>query len=137
LRPGGRMAACVWSTPDRAPFVGFLAQALTRQLPDQRATLELGFSLADPRRLEAGLAQAGFPAIPGVAQTGQIVLDSFDDYWRPVEGGAGRLGQVYRGLPSTTQQSVIDDVRQRMATATAPDGRIRLDAEALFAFADR
>jgi ubiquinone/menaquinone biosynthesis C-methylase UbiE len=137
LRPGGRLAACVWSTPERAPFVGFLAQALTRQLPDQRATLELGFSLADPRRLEAALDAAGFRAIRVVAETRRIVLDSFDDYWAPVEAGAGRLGQAYRGLPAPAQQSVMDDVRQRMATVTAADGRIRLDAEALFAFAAR
>jgi SAM-dependent methyltransferase len=137
LRPGGRMAACVWSTPERAPFVGFLAQALARKLPDQRAALELAFSLADGRRLEAGLATAGFHDIRVVAETRPIVLESFDEYWRPFEAGAGRLGQVYRGLPPTTQQSVIEDVRQSMASFTAADGQIRLDAEALFAFADR
>jgi SAM-dependent methyltransferase len=137
LRPGGRVAACVWSAAERAPLVGWLARALGRHLPDQRPILEVGFSLADPRRLEGALAEAGFRAIRLHTETRRIVFESFEDYWSPVEAGGARLGQAYRGLPPAAQQAVIGEVRQQMAAVAGADGRIALDAEALFAFAAR
>ena len=52
LRLGGCAAACVISTPDRAPMAGILADAISRFLPEQRNILYLSFALADPKQLE-------------------------------------------------------------------------------------
>ena len=51
LHLGGYAAACVISTPDRAPMAG-IADAISRFLPEQRNILYLSFALADPKRLE-------------------------------------------------------------------------------------
>jgi ubiquinone/menaquinone biosynthesis C-methylase UbiE len=137
LRPSGRLAACVWSSPERAPFIGFLAHALGRHLPAEREALELGFSLADPRHLAEVLARAGFGEIRVHPQVRRINFESFDDYWAPVEAGGGRLGQAYRELPPPLQHAVVAEVRERMARFAAPGGRLVVDAEALFALATR
>jgi ubiquinone/menaquinone biosynthesis C-methylase UbiE len=50
LRLGGCAAACVVSTPDRAPMAGILADVIGRFLPEQRKVLYLSFALADPKR---------------------------------------------------------------------------------------
>src|SRR6266853_5247432 len=60
LRIGGCAAACVISTPDRAPMWGILADALSRFIPEERNILHLSFALADPKRLESLFAKAGF-----------------------------------------------------------------------------
>jgi ubiquinone/menaquinone biosynthesis C-methylase UbiE len=136
LRPGGRLGACVWSTPDRVPFVGFLADALSRQLPDQRAALHIGFSLADPARLGEALAGAGFRDVRTARETRRIVFESFEDYWGPVEAGGARLGQAYRGLPEPAKRVVVEELRTRLA-AFRSDGPIAMEADALQAFARR
>src|SRR5262245_48056552 len=60
LRAGRRAAACVNSTPNKAPMWGPLAHALGRQLPDQRHAFQLSFSLGDAGRLEQMFVAAGF-----------------------------------------------------------------------------
>src|SRR5215813_3502636 len=60
LRAGGYAAVCVISTPDRAPMWGILANVLSRFLLAQRDIIHLSFALADPKRLEGMLADAGF-----------------------------------------------------------------------------
>ena len=60
LRRRRRAAVCVISTPERAPVWGFLAETLSRYLPEQRQVLHRSFALADPGRLERLLGAAGF-----------------------------------------------------------------------------
>lgn len=134
LRPRGRVGVCVWSTPERVPLYGFLAEALSRHLPAQRDVLHLSFSLADPHRLERVLVSAGFHDARVSKETREIVFDSFGDYWGPVEAGGGRLGQVYLGLPEDARRAVREDVRQRLSQFES-DGRLVMEAEALFGLA--
>lgn len=58
LRIGRHVAVCVISTPERANVWGALAGALSHQLPGQRETLHLSFSLASVERLEELLVGA-------------------------------------------------------------------------------
>jgi hypothetical protein len=89
LRLGGCAAACVISTPDRAPMAGILADVISRFLPQQRQILYLSFALADPKRLEHLLTSAGFRDIRVERETREYVVESFDDYWAPIEAGVG------------------------------------------------
>ncbi|MCI0370375.1 MAG: methyltransferase domain-containing protein [candidate division NC10 bacterium] len=134
LRPRGRVAVCVWSTPERVPMFGILSEALSRHLPAQRELLHLSFSLADPRRLERVLAGAGFHDVRVSGETRKIVFESFKEYWEPVEAGGGRSGQVYRGLSEGTRQAVREEVGQRLSQFES-DGRLVMEAEALFGLA--
>jgi ubiquinone/menaquinone biosynthesis C-methylase UbiE len=87
LRPQSCAAICVISTPDRAPMWGILADALSRFLPLQRDTLQLSFALADPRQLERMFASAGFTDVQIERETREDTMESFDEYWAPIEGG--------------------------------------------------
>ena len=82
-------AVCVISTPDRAPMWGILADVLSRFLPEQRDIIDLSFALADPNRLESLFANAGFCDIRVDREKREDVVESFDDYWNPIEAGTG------------------------------------------------
>jgi len=115
LRPRRRAAVCVISTRDRAPVWGVLAETLSHHLPDQRDVLHLSFALADAGRLEQLMVTAGFRDISVKRETRASNFESFDDYWSPIEEGAGSLPQAYRALPETNRRAVRAEVQARLA----------------------
>jgi ubiquinone/menaquinone biosynthesis C-methylase UbiE len=127
LRPGRRAAACVISTPDRAPMWGFLAEALSRRLPDHATTLQLSFALADPARLQSMFRSAGFRDISVTEETREALVESFDEYWDPIEAGTGQLPQAYLALPERDRRTVRDEVRARLSRFEC-DGQYRMSA---------
>jgi ubiquinone/menaquinone biosynthesis C-methylase UbiE len=124
-RPGRCAAVCVISTADRAPMWGFLAEALSRLLPDHATTPQLSFALADPARLEWMLQSAGFRDIAVNEETREAIVDTFDEYWAPIEAGTGQLPQAYLALPEPSRRAVRDEVRARLAKFES-DGRYRM-----------
>jgi SAM-dependent methyltransferase len=115
LRSGHYVAVCVISTPERANVWGALASALSRQLPAQRDTLQLSFSLANAERLKDLLLGAGFFDVAVERQQRQNTLNSFAAYWRTVENGVGMLPQAYRALPPAKQREVRNEVQAELA----------------------
>jgi len=130
LRIGGCAAACVVSTPDRAPMWGILADALSRFIPEQRNILHLSFALADPKRLEDMLADAGFRDIRVEQEKREDVVESFDDYWNPIEAGIGSIPQAYLALSQADRRSVREEVRERLSQFES-NGQLLMSVEML------
>jgi len=130
LRAGGCAAACAIFTPDRAPMWGILADALSRFLPEQRDILHLGFALADQKRLEGLLAGAGFRDIRVEREKREDVVESFDDYWDPIEAGVGSLPQAYLALSKADRRLVREEVRERLSPFESY-GRLFMSVEML------
>jgi len=130
LRPRCRAAVCVISAPERAPMWGVLADTLSRYLPDQRDVLHLSFALADARHLKQLMAMAGFGEISVKRNTRTSSLPSFDDYWTPIEQGAGSLPQAYRALPEPSRLAVRAEVHSRLAEFQS-GGRLVMSVEML------
>jgi hypothetical protein len=89
---------------------GILADALSRFIPEQRNILHLSFALADPKRLEDMLAEAGFRDIRVEQEKREDVVESFDDYWNPIEAGIGSIPQAYLALSQADRRSVREEV---------------------------
>jgi hypothetical protein len=115
LRPRRRAAVCVISTPERAPMWGVLAETLSKYLPDQRELLHLSFALADAGYLQRLLVEAGFGEVSVLRETREGSFASFDDYWAPVEAGAGSLPQAYCALPESSRRAVREETHARLA----------------------
>jgi SAM-dependent methyltransferase len=115
VRARGRAVVCVISTRERAPIWGVLAETLSRYLPGQREVLHLSFALADARRLEQLMAAAGFRQISVAPARRETSCESFDDYWGPIEEGAGSLPQAYQSLPEPARRDVRAQVRAGLA----------------------
>jgi ubiquinone/menaquinone biosynthesis C-methylase UbiE len=136
LRPGGRLAALVWSTVDRLPWLGALAEELVRHLPARRTELLQGVSLGAPGRLARLLGDAGFAEASVTTETQSFVFESFDAYWGQIESGAIRAGLLLRELPADGRRAVKDRVRARLAPF-ASRGRLVMPSDALVASARR
>jgi SAM-dependent methyltransferase len=130
LRAGSCAAVCVISASDRAPMWGALADALSRFLPEQRNILHLSFALADLKRLEDLLAGAGFWDIRVEREKREDVIESFDDYWGPIEAGVGSLPQAYLALSEGDRRRVREEVRARLSPFES-DGRLLMSVEML------
>jgi SAM-dependent methyltransferase len=130
LRDDGCIAVCVISTPDKAPMWGILADALSRHVPDQREALGLSFSLAARGRLESMLSTAGFREVRVSCETRQDVVESFDEYWAPIEAGAGQMPLIYLALLEGERQAVREEVRAGLAQFES-NGRLELSVEML------
>ena len=56
----------------------------------------------------------GFRDVRVSYERGQVVFESFEDYWAPVESGGGRAGQVYVSLAPGARREVLHEVRDHM-----------------------
>jgi ubiquinone/menaquinone biosynthesis C-methylase UbiE len=130
LRRGGYAAACVISTPDRAPVWSILADVLGRRLVEQRQIIQLSFALADPKRLESLLIRAGFLDISVERQTHEDAFESFDDYWSPIEAGTGSIPQAYLALSDVDRSAVQEEMRTRISKFES-NGRLVMSVEML------
>jgi hypothetical protein len=109
---------------------GILADALSRFLPKQRDLLHLSFALADPRRLEGLLAAAGFEEIRVERENRKDVVESFDDYWNPIEAGVGSIPQAYLALSEVDRLSVRGEVRKKLSNFES-NGKLCMSIEML------
>jgi SAM-dependent methyltransferase len=115
LRPGCSAAVCVISTADRAPMFGVLADVLSRFVPEQRDLLHLSFALADANRLERMFVSAGFREVQLERVQREDTIDSFDEYWAPIEMGVGSQPQIYIALSEIDRRAVREEVRSRLS----------------------
>jgi ubiquinone/menaquinone biosynthesis C-methylase UbiE len=130
LRVGGRVAVQVWSRPERSPFFGLLADALSGEFPEpQRAELYQPSALGDPDRLRTLLSGAGFRDVSVTPERHRVSYESFDEYWEPIERGGSRLGQFYLGLPDRQRRMVRQQVFDRISPFRF-GSRLDLEAEA-------
>jgi ubiquinone/menaquinone biosynthesis C-methylase UbiE len=130
LRAGAWAAVCVISTPDHAPMWGTLADTLARFLPERRDILYLSFALADEGRLEQLFASAGFRDICIERETRAETMQSFDEYWEPIEAGIGSIPQSYLALAEGERRLVRQEVKAKLARFET-DGKLSMAVEML------
>lgn len=132
LRPGGRVALSVWGPWHRAPFIGLVAEALSKESPAHRDELLRPFALADPHDIEDLLTKAGLQDIHIERAVRRARFVSFEDFWEPIEAGGGRLGQAYLSLSHDARARVLRGVREGVAEFSS-HGEIVMDLEAYIA----
>jgi len=130
LRPGCCAAACVISTPDRAPMFGVLADVLSRFVPEQRELLHLSFALADADRLERMFSTAGFSDVRVERLLRKGTIPSLDEYWAPIETGMGQQPQLYLALDETDRRTVREEVNARLSVFLS-NGQLEMSLEML------
>jgi hypothetical protein len=118
------------STADRAPMWGILCDVLCRFLPRQRDLLELSFALADAHLLETLFADVGFQDIRIDREIRQVVFDSIDEYWVPIEAGVGSQPQAYLSLSDADRRAAREEISARLSRFVS-DGKSRMSVEML------
>ena len=133
LRPGGRAAVSVNTTPERS-YNGRINVIIARHVPSLSEATTRTFSLGDEARLRSMFQAAGFRGVEISTEAHRFVLPSFEDYFRPFEEGGGSSGQAYMMLPEQGRRAVREEVRCNVGDMGGP---IAVDVELRFASGQR
>jgi SAM-dependent methyltransferase len=134
LRPGGRLAAMVWSTPERNPLFA-LPLALARAHAATSPTPDL-FGLGDPQLLRQTYARAGFAVVAVETVTLEFRAPSVAAFVEGRQGAIGPLANLFAALDDEGRMRL----RAEVATALHPfEGRegLVVPGEALIAVGTR
>ena len=123
LRPGGRAAVSVSTTPEHS-YNGRINVIIAGRVPSLVEATARTFSLGDEARLRSLFEGAGFRDVEITTEAHRFVLPSFEAYFEPFEQGGGSSGQVYVLLPEEERRAVREEVRRNVGDT---GGRIGID----------
>ena len=121
LVPGGRLAAIVFSTPDRNPSLA-LPQAIARRhaRPEHRGpAVPVMFSLGAPGLLLAALKRAGFRNAAVEAVPTERRFASASEHVRALRGPFVAMHRLLAGLSEEEQEAVWAEVERAFASEFA------------------
>jgi len=124
LKPGGRFAAIVYSTPEENKFFSTPIGIIRRRanspppLPGQPGP----FSLGGPGVLEQVLGQAGFRNVENVRMAAPIRLPSAADCLRFERESFGALQQMMVNLSPAEQEAAWTEIGQALRQFETPAG---------------
>ncbi len=124
LRDGGRLAAIVYSTPQRNEFFSIPVSTirdrarLAPPAPGQPGP----FSLGGPGLIEQSLADAGFSDVSVETVPSPLRLPSAAECVRFERESFGALHQMLSGLPAAERPAVWDEIAQALARFEGHDG---------------
>ena len=124
LRPGGRVAAIVYSTPDRNEFFSVPVSIIRRraELPPPAPGQPGPFSLGAPGALEAELEAAGFTDVEVRRVDAPVRMPSSADCLRFEQESFGALHQMLSGLDEAGRRAAWDEIGAALAAYDGPDG---------------
>jgi SAM-dependent methyltransferase len=124
LKPGGRVAVVVFSTPDRNSWGAMPASIIRRraQLPPPVQGQPGPFSLGAPGVLEGAFRQAGFADAEVRAVPVPLRMASSAEYVRVAREAFGAFNAMMAHLPSHERESVWNEVESSMRSFESPGG---------------
>ncbi len=139
LVPGGRLVAAVWGPPERVPFARWPMEVAMRVLQVSAPPPQMPgpFSLANSRRLEQFLTQAGFTAVQTEPMTLTFEWTSVDDYIRFQQAILTGLNALLAKFPAEQQAEVWRDIAEAAGQSTTPDDRCHTENEVVLALGQR
>ena len=124
LKPGGRVGAVVYTTPERNGFFSIPVGIIRRraQLPPPLPGQPGPFSLGGPGVLEEAFRQAGFRDIETRVVPSPLRLPSAADCARFERESFGALHQMLAGLPEEERRDVWDEIARELRQFEGPGG---------------
>jgi SAM-dependent methyltransferase len=116
LKPGGRVAAIVYSTPENNKFFSVPVSIIRRRakLPAPLAGQPGPFSLGAPGVLEDQLAKAGFRDIETRRVAAPVKLTSATECVRFEKESFGALHQMLAGLDEASRSAAWAEIEQKL-----------------------
>lgn len=124
LRPGGRVAVIVYSTPERNAFFSIPVSIIRRraQLPPPATSQPGPFSLGAEGVLAAAFEQAGFREIETRLVPAPLRLPSAAECVRFERESFGALHQMLAGLDPPARQEAWEEIERELGRFEGPDG---------------
>jgi len=121
VRPGGRAAVSVNTTPERS-YNGRINVVIARRVPSLAEATARTFSLGGEARLRSLFEGAGFRDVETTTEAHRFVVPSFEAYFEPFERCGGSSGQAYVVLPEAERRTVREEVRRNLSDTGGPIG---------------
>ena len=124
LKPGGRVAAIVYTTPERNPFFSIPVGIIRRRanLPPPAPGQPGPFSLGGEGVLAAAFEQAGFTDVRTEVVPSPLRLASAAECVRFERESFGALHQMLSGLTEPEREAAWDEIARELARFEGPDG---------------
>jgi len=124
LKPGGRVAAITYSTPENNTFFSIPISIIRRraQLPPPLPGQPGPFSLGTPGVLEAAFTKAGFHDVQMHLVPSPLRLPSAAECVRFERESFGALHQMLAGLSEAERPSVWEEIEQELRKFEGTDG---------------
>ncbi|HET7767626.1 MAG TPA: methyltransferase domain-containing protein [Chloroflexota bacterium] len=134
LKPGGRLGAVVWSSPDRVLCFSVFNRRLSHFIPPDapERLLPTPLSLGEPGLIERHVTAAGFQDVKSERRTLDFVSPSFDQIWRlRVLEGPPAIKVGVAALSEEQRAGIRTQLQEDLAPYTK-EGAIRLPSEAIY-----
>lgn len=124
LRPGGKMAAIVYSTADKNPFFSVPVSIIRRraELPPPLPGQPGPFSLGTEGALEQAFSDAGFSEVKTMRVDAPVQLNTAAECLRFEKESFGALHQMLSGLDHNEQEAAWEEVEQALGEYQGPKG---------------
>jgi ubiquinone/menaquinone biosynthesis C-methylase UbiE len=124
LKLGGRVAAVVYSTPDKNEFFSIPVSIIRRraQLPPPLPGQPGPFSLGGEGVLDEAYRQAGFGQVRTKRVPSPLRLPSAAECVRFERESFGALHQMLSGLPESERGAVWEEIEEELRRFEGPDG---------------
>ncbi len=124
LKPGGRVAAITYSTPEHNTFFSVPVSIIRRRanLPPPRPGQPGPFSLGGPGVLEAAYQKAGFRNIQVRLVPSPLRMHSAAQCVRFERESFGALHQMLAGMPEAERPSVWDEIEEELRKFEGTEG---------------
>ena len=124
LRPGGRLAGIVYSTPDANQFFSIPVSIIRRraQLPPPAEGQPGPFSLGAPGVIEAAFEQAGFTDVEVRRLSAPLRLPSVTECIRFERESFGALHQMLAGLGEDEREETWAEIERELSQYETADG---------------
>ena len=128
LRPGGRIAAIVYSTPDQNQFFSGPVSIIRRRanLPPPLPGQPGPFSLGGPGILEEAFREAGLRDVQSRTVAAPLKMKSAKDCLRFEKESFGALHQMLSGLDQAGKDAAWEEIEEKLRTFETPaDSSVR------------
>ena len=124
LKPGGRVAAIVYSTPENNKFFSIPVSVIRRRanLPPPLLGQPGPFSLGSPGVLEETFRRAGFRDVQSQAVLAPIRMKTAAECVRFEKESFGALHQMLAGLDSASREAAWREIEQELGAFETPAG---------------
>lgn len=135
VKPGARVAASTWTTPERNPNFTLPREIISRHadLPEEEPKAPGLFALPTPEDLELLFETAGLTGIHTEVFTTPIArANSAESYWHSIETVAGPLVSLLASLTEDQRRAIREDAIDTLKEMF-PEGPVEIDGEAVAA----
>jgi ubiquinone/menaquinone biosynthesis C-methylase UbiE len=133
LKPGGRLAAATWSTPQENRWMSATQEVLLEQghVEPPQPGAPNPFRMSDPAALRELAATAGFAEPEVVPIPVHQAYASFDDFFALQAELSAGLSEALGRVDERSRTALREGVAERLAAYIAPDGAVDIPGLAL------